>query len=56
MEIAWGKPRWDVKRANSLGGAPQEDDPGWGVKRANDLGGAPLEGARPERRTSVERV
>ena len=32
------------------------DERGWGVKRANSLGGAPLEGARPERRASVERV
>ena len=45
-----------MKRANSLGGAPQEGArPEWmGCERGNRLGGAPLEGARPECRTSVD--
>ena len=57
-----GECGWTMMRGNSLGGSSAAggsetgapDQRGWIVKRGSSLGGAPLEGARRERRTSVD--
>ena len=46
-----------MKRGNGLEGAPLEGAPdqrGWSVKHGNNLGGVVPDGARPERRLSVD--